>query len=126
MKSILLKTAASAAFVFGIIPVITGTRALMAVFDPGYSTFKLLIIYNILTGLASVMAGYLIWKLHKAAIKISLLITIAHISVFLSLLTIFNEIIAQQSVNAMTVRIVAWIIIFGVVFTLNRSQKSDT
>ena len=126
LKNIFLKITASAAMLIGIIAAVTGTRALMGLFDPGYSTFTLLILYNILMGFVSVLAGSLIWRRHKLAIKISGLITVAHFTVLLSLLSIFNDIIAPQSVNAMTFRSVFWIAIFVVVYTINRSQKSGT
>lgn len=123
MKVIWLKITASAAMLIGIIASITGTRVLLGVFNPGYPTFTILIYYNILMGLVSIFAGYLIWVRHTLNIYISGLITAAHISVLVSLFTIFSDFIAIQSVNAMTFRSGVWILIFVSVFLINRIQR---
>ncbi len=111
-KKIIIRIVAVAAFIMGLMPTITGTRALTGSFNPGYTTFPLLISYNIFMGLVSIAAAYFIWKKHKLAIGISGLIAGGHILVLLSLLTVFNDIIAHQSIKAMIVRSIIWIAIF--------------
>jgi hypothetical protein len=124
MKNIILKIAAAIATLLGIMSVITGIRALTGSFDPGYESFSVLISYNVLMGIISVIAGYFIWKNHKQALLLSAIITIGHIAVLLSLVTIFSNIIANQSVEAMIFRSVVWVLIFVTVFTINRKKMS--
>jgi len=111
-KIIITRIVAVVAFVVGLMTTITGTRALTGFFDPGYTSFPLLIGYNVFMGLVSVVTAYFIWTKHKLAVGISGLIAGGHILVLLSLLTIFNDVIAHQSVKAMIFRSVIWIAIF--------------
>ena len=111
-KNIILRIVAFVAFSVGLMTTITGTRALTGSFDPGYQTFTLLIGYNVLMGLVSMLAAYYIWTKHKLAKGISGLISAGHILVLISLLTIFSDIIAHQSIKAMIFRSVIWLVIF--------------
>ncbi len=112
MKNNWNKPIAVIAALMGVLPVITGTRVLSGSFDPGYATFITLITYNILMGLVSVAAGYFIWTKTKQALLFSGFVAGGHILVLLSLLTVFNDVIATQSIKAMTFRSVVWIVIF--------------
>lgn len=111
-KNIIIRIVAAVAFVVGLMTTITGTRALTGSFDPGYTSFPLLIGYNVFMGIVSVVAAYFIWSKHKLALLFSGIITTGHIAVLISLLTIFTDIIAHQSVKAMIFRSVIWITIF--------------
>jgi len=115
MKKILLNMAAVVAVVLGTMAVITGTRVLTGSFVPGYTVLPLLVIYNVSMGAVSILAGILIWKRHRLANLLSGLITVAHIIVLLSLLTLFADIVARQSIMAMLFRSVIWVSIFSVV-----------
>ena len=115
MNTILIKITAIVVSLIGLITVITGTRALSGSFNPGYTTFPLLIGYNVFMGLVSIAAGYLIWTKHKLALLVSAIITTGHITVLLSLITVFSGLIAQQSVKAMIFRSVIWLVIFIIV-----------
>ena len=111
-KIIIPRIVAILAFIVGLMTTITGTRALTGSFDPVYTSFSMLISYNVFMGIISVVAAYFIWNKHKIAVGISGLIAGGHIFVLLSLLTVFNDIIAHQSVKAMIFRSVIWIAIF--------------
>jgi len=126
MKNVLLKIAAAIATLLGLMSVITGTRALTGFFDPGYQTFNILISYNVLMGVVSVIAGYFIWKKHKRSLELSAIITIGHIGVLLSLITVFRNIIAYQSIEAMIFRSVVWVLIFSIVLAVNNTRLKDT
>ena len=112
MTTKLTRICAIVAFIVGLMTTISGTRALTGSFDPGYSTFTLLIGYNVLMGIVSLMAAYFIWTKHKLVIGFSGLIASGHILVLLSLLTIFSDVVAHQSIKAMIFRSVIWIVIF--------------
>ena len=111
-KDILIKIVAAIAFIVGLMTTITGTRALAGLFDPGYTTFTQLLVYNVSMGVVSVVAAFFIWIKHRWAIGLSGLITVGHILVLLFLITVFNDIIATQSIKAMIFRSVIWIVIF--------------
>ncbi len=118
MKNIFLKIAATLALLLGIMATITGTRVLAGDFDPGYTVHFPLVYYNVAMGLVSITAGILIWIKHRFALSFSTVITVGHILVLISLLTLFNDIIARQSVIAMLFRSTLWVIIFGIIKTI--------
>ncbi|MCB0284485.1 MAG: hypothetical protein KDF60_18015 [Calditrichaeota bacterium] len=129
MNRTILRIAASAAVLIGIMAVIVGTRTLIGSNDPGYTTFNLLIIYNVVMGLVSLVAGYQIWNGYALAQKLSGVILLGHIAVLVMLVTIFNDIIAIQSIKAMIFRVGVWLVIFITVHILfnykTRSLKRD-
>lgn len=116
---IIIKIVAVLAAIMGIMPTITGSRVLLGMFDPGYQYFTTLIVYNIILGIISVIAGIFIWQGKSKALLLSFIITVSHIIVLLLLLTIFNDIIADKSINAMTVRSVIWIVFSVIVWKGN-------
>lgn len=120
--NILVRIVAVLAAIIGIPTIITGSRVLLGVFDPGYQYFTLLIVYNIIMGIFSVITAVLIWINNSKALLFSYIITFAHALVFISLTTIFSNIIASRSVKAMAFRSTAWVIISIVVWI---SQKKD-
>ena len=122
MNKIVLKIAAIVAILIGIMSAANGIRALTGTFDPGYTTFLALISYNVIMGLVSIIAGYLIWKNNNRAVSLSGFITIGHVAVLLSLITFFKDIVAQQSVMVMIFRSILCVVIFIVVSTLMRTQ----
>ena len=122
MINIVSKIAAILAIIIGLMTVNTGTRVLIGSFDPGYNTFIELIVYNVLMGILSVFSGWFIWKGNKIALSLSAIITIGHTAVLVSLITLFVDIVALQSIKAMTFRVVVWLIIFTIVY-IQRNLK---
>jgi len=123
---ILLKIVAVVAAIMGLMAVITGSRVLLGVFDPGYQYFTALLVYNVTMGVVSILAGYFIWKQEDIATYITYFITGAHIIVFLLLKTVYSDIISDHSVHAMTFRSVAWIIFSVIVWKGISSNKAKT
>ncbi len=113
---IVIKIIAILASIIGIMAVITGSRVLLGMFDPGYDYFTSLIAYNVIMSLVSLFAGLLIWKRNKNVLLLAIVITMAHIIVLLLLKTVFSDVISDHSVNAMTFRSVIWIIFSLVVW----------
>ena len=62
------------------------------------------------------MQEFIYGKKNNKAILFTLFITSAHIIVFLLLKTVFNDVISDHSVNAMTFRSVAWVVITVIVW----------
>jgi hypothetical protein len=115
MKNILEKIVAGVVFFIGLMAVIAGTRVLLGSSVPGYTVLPVLVSYNVFAGLVSILAGILIWKKHRFALLLSGIITVSHIGVLSSLLTIFNTAVAQESINTMIIRSAVWIILFLIV-----------
>ncbi|MCK5456359.1 MAG: hypothetical protein KAI45_04475, partial [Melioribacteraceae bacterium] len=116
---------AVAAAIMGIMAVVTGSRVLLGFFDPDYQYFTALIGYNVIIGVVSVMAGILIWQRNSKALIFAYFITVAHVIVFLLLKTAFSDVISDHSVNAMTVRSIAWIMFSVIIWRYNSNLKSD-
>ena len=112
MKSILLKVVAAIALLIGLMAVITGTRVLTGYLIPDYNVLPLLVYYNVFMGFASIFTGILIWIKYSKALAFTVGIAVGHISVLLSLLTLFNSVVADQSIKAMIFRSIIWIVIF--------------
>ncbi len=107
---IAIRIVAVLATLIGIMAVVTGSRVLLGLFDPGYQYFTSLISYNVLMGAVSVIAGIFIWKRNSKVLFLAYFIAGAHIIVLILLMTVFSEIISDHSINAMTFRSVVWTI----------------
>ena len=116
---ILINIIAVLAAIVGTMAVITGSRVLLGLFNPDYEYFTGLLVYNVIMGLVSIVTGVLIWKRNSNAYLISLIIAIAHIVVFILLITAFSDVISDHSVNAMTFRSVIWLIFSFVIWKGN-------
>ena len=115
MKPYIFKFTVAIALIIGLMAVIAGTRVLTGFLIPGYTVLPWLVIYNVLMGALSIIAGLLIWKEYKYALRLSGLIASAHITVLSLLFIIFNLVVAPSSIKAMIFRSVIWVIIFIVV-----------
>jgi succinate-acetate transporter protein len=107
---ILLRIVAVLAAILGLLPVITGSRVLLGLFDPGYQYFTILVGYNILAGIAAIFAAVLIWKGDSKAQIAAYSLLGAHVIVWVLLKTVYSDIISFHSVNAMSFRVVSWIV----------------
>jgi hypothetical protein len=107
---ILLRIVAVLAAILGLLPVITGSRVLLGLFDPGYQYFTILVGYNILAGIAAIFAAVLIWKGDSKALIAAYSLLGAHVIVWVLLKTVYSDIISFHSVNAMSFRVVSWIV----------------
>jgi len=113
---IVIKIIAVLASIIGIMAVITGTSVLLGLFDPGYQYFTALIGYNIIMGTVSVITGFFIWQRNSKAFYFVYFIAGAHIIVLLLIITLFSNVISEQSIDAMTFRSIAWIIFSGIIW----------
>lgn len=120
---LIIRIVAVLAAIMGIIAVITGSRVLLGMFDPGYQYFIELIVYNIIIGAISIVTGVLIWQRKSKVLLLSIIITVLHIIVLLSLITVYNDIIADKSINAMTFRSIIWILFSMIIWKGNSVLK---
>ncbi len=121
------KIVAVLAIIIGSMSIVTGLRVIGGFFDPGYQYFSTLVSYNVIMGAVSVIAGVYIWQQNRNALIYSGIITGSHIIVLLLLLTIFNDVISDHSIGAMSFRSIAWIIITLVVWKVKtRMQEVES
>jgi len=120
---IIIKIVAVLAMIIGLMAAVTGSRVLLGLFDPGYQYFTALILYNVIIGIISIATGIMIWKQNNKALLMATVITGLHLSVLLSLVTIFSDIIADHSINAMIFRSIIWVVFSIVIWKLNPKLK---
>ena len=121
--NIISKIVAIIAVIIGLMAVVTGSRVLLGFFDPGYQYFTALLLYNIILGVVSIITGILIWKQNNKALFLSGIIAGLHLTVLLSLITIFSDIIAEHSIKAMIFRSIIWIVFTIVLWKVSPKLK---
>lgn len=124
-KSAIIRTVtALVAVIFGVLTVFVGGRTLLGFFDPGYTVFLPLLIFNFLMGFIYAGTGLLIWKSYPKALKAARTVFLLNLFVFLitSILYLSSDMVAMESVIAMTFRTGVWFAIFMVIRLLNRKK----
>ena len=118
------KAAAIIAWIIGGMAVFAGGRVLLGTL-PDYYVIDWLPIYNFIVGLVTVLVtAVLIWRDSRYALPAAVVTFIAHVLVLLVLLTSFRDVVARDSLVAMTVRSVTWTIILALMFgTANRVKR---
>ena len=124
MNMKLSKAAAIIAWIIGGMAVFAGGRVLLGTL-PDYYVIDWLPIYNFIVGLVTVLVtAVLIWRDSRYALPAAVVTFIAHVLVLLVLLTSFRDVVARDSLVAMTVRSVTWTIILALMFgTANRVKR---
>jgi len=123
MNSKLRKTAAVLSFIIGAMAIFAGGQVMLGkIMD--YYVIDWLPIYNFIVGIISVFAAIIIWKGSKIAMPVAIAILASNVTVMLVLLTAYRDVVAPDSIKAMTVRIVAWIIIFVLIIMQAHRDKS--
>lgn len=117
------KLAAVIAFLIGLMSVVAGVRVLMGISTPDYNILNWLVVYNVFAGVISITVSILIWKKYWQAFAASILISVAHITVLVLLISAFNEITASESIKAMIFRSTIWIIIILLSIKTNNKLK---
>jgi len=122
MNSIYRKIAAVLAFIIGAMAIFAGGQVLLGkVMD--YYVIDWLPIYNFGAGLiSSFVTAILIWKGSKYDMSAAIGTFAIHGTVMLVLQTAYREVVAADSIKAMTVRLVVWLIIL--ILMVIQAQKS--
>ncbi|MCO6453415.1 MAG: hypothetical protein J5I90_21715 [Caldilineales bacterium] len=123
MKQTLFKIAAVLAFIIGAMAIFAGGGVLLGR-DPGYYVIDWLPVYNFIMGLLAVLVvAPLIWRGSKWALPAALATLAAHTLVMVMLQTAYSAVVAPDSLRAMTIRIVVWLLITGLVFVQTRRNR---
>jgi hypothetical protein len=114
------------AILFGIATLVAGGRVLLGS-NPGYVVYLPLLAYNAAMGAAYVGAGILAWfdarrGKHAAA---AILILNALVLAGVAYLYTHQGGVAIESVGAMTLRTVVWLVLFLGLLWLGRQQRGD-
>jgi cell shape-determining protein MreD len=127
MNTIYRKTAAVLAFIIGAMAIFAGGQVVLLGKVMDYYVIDWLPVYNLIVGLLSAfVTSILIWRNNKFAMPAVLATLAAHLAVMLILLIGYGDVVAPDSIRAMTVRIVAWIIILGLtLFQQKRDQATS-
>ena len=100
--------------------ILAGAQALLGI-DPGYYVINWLLLYNYTAGILTVfITAFLIWNHSRFAMPAALGTFGLHALVMLILQTAYRGVVAPDSVRAMTIRLIVWGIILGVVFLQQR------
>jgi len=124
MKGTLNKIAAVLALVIGVMAVFAGGRTLLGR-DPGYYVINWLLLYNYTIGILTVFGtAILIWTRHRLALPAAIATFSVHALVMIALQVAYREVVAQDSIVAMTVRLIVWAIILTLMFIQARKKQA--
>lgn len=120
----LQKIASVLAFVIGAMAVVAGGKVLLGIL-PDYYVINWLPVYNYTVGVLTVLVtSVLIWINHRLAMPIAVVTFGVHTLVMLVLQTAYRDVVAVDSVVAMTVRMAAWIVILALMYFGSRRNQT--
>lgn len=123
MKQTLCKVAAVLVLIIGVMAIFAGGQVLLGR-DPGYYVIDWLPVYNFVMGvLAVVVVAPLVWRGSKWALPAALATLAAHSLVMVALRMAYSDVVAPDSLRAMTIRIVAWLLILVLLFVQTRQNR---
>lgn len=121
-KTAFNRLAAGLAFVIGVMAVFAGGQVLLGQL-PDYYVIDWLPIYNLTLGLVSALfASVVIWRASRLALPTATAIFGLHALVMLILLTAYRQLVAVDSLRAMTIRLVAWTVILILLLAARRQR----
>ena len=120
MNTTLNKIASVLAFVIGAMAVFAGGQVLLGK-APEYYVINWLPVYNYTVGILTVfVTAALIWVRHGLAIPVAIATFGVHTLVMLVLQVAYRNVVAIDSVVAMTIRMTVWIIILVLMYAQMR------
>ena len=121
----LRKIASVLAFIIGAMAIFAGGQVVLLGKVMDYYVIDWLPVYNLTVGLLTFfVTAVLIWKKSPAYLNAAYLTLAAHVSIILFLLTAYKGVVASDSIQAMTVRIIVWVIITALL--LVDKQRANT
>ena len=124
MNRTLTRIAAILAFVIGAMAIVAGGQVLLGN-DPSYYVINWLPAYNFTMGLLTdFLIALLIWNNSKWAMPAAIGTFSAHAIVMLILQTAYREVVAPDSIVAMSVRLAVWLIILALMLFQSRKTKA--
>ena len=109
---VLHRIAAILAFIIGGMAVFAGTKVVLLHMPVDYYVIDWLPVYNLLMGVFTVLVtAVLLWKDARGGFILAVATLVAHATVLVILRTVYREVVADESIRAMTIRIVTWTVI---------------
>jgi len=113
MNTILSKAASILAFAIGAMAIFAGGKVILGQ-TPDYYVIDWVPVYNFSVGVITfLMTTVLIWKNSKFALPAAIATLSSHSIVMIVLQTAYREVVAPDSIQAMTIRIIVWIVILA-------------
>ena len=126
MNTTLNRIASILAFIIGAIAMVAGGLVLLGQ-ATDYYVINWLLLYNYTVGVLTVfITAFLIWTNNKLAMPAAIATFSAHAGVMLILLTAYRGVVSAHSLEDMTVRIIAWLIILTLMFFQLRKNSAAT
>ncbi|OJX43837.1 MAG: hypothetical protein BGO78_02415 [Chloroflexi bacterium 44-23] len=123
MKTTLTRIASILAFIIGAMAVFAGAKVLMGN-DPGYYVINWLPLYNYTIGILTVfITAVLIFTNSRFAVPAAIGTFSLHALVMIILQTAYRGTVAPDSIQAMTIRLIVWAIILGLMFAQAQAHK---
>lgn len=120
MQNYINRIAAVLAWIIGAMGVFAGGQALMGRL-PGWNVISWLPVYNFVIGaLVVLVVGPLIWRNHRYALPSAATVLSANLVVILTLQLAFQQVVAQESIMAMLIRLTIWVVICGLLYWQRR------
>ena len=111
MKLRINKISSIVALVIGAMAVFAGGKVLLGIL-PDYYVIGWLPIYNFVIGIVSLFfSAVVIWKNNRFAMPAAVGTLSLHAIVMLILQTVYRDVVAPDSIVAMTVRLIVWAVI---------------
>lgn len=124
MKTIFTKIASILAFMIGAMAIFAGGQVLLGK-DPGYYVINWLPVYNYTAGILTFfITAILIWVNSKFALAAAIGTFSVHALVMVILQTAYRDVVAPDSIMAMTVRMVVWGIVLVLIFFQRRKSMA--
>lgn len=113
------------AVLFGAVTLFAGGGVLLGS-DPGYEVFLPLLVFNTAMGLAYLAAGTAVWRSVNVGRNAAGTIFLLNLLVFVGILVVYRSggAVAVESLRAMTLRTVVWLILFLCASWLVRRQRT--
>lgn len=123
MNKTLNKIASALAFIIGAMAMFAGGKVLLGIL-PDYYVIDWLPVYNFMMGVVSIFfSSVVIWKNNKFAMPAAIGTFGIHAIVMLILQAAYREVVAPDSIVAMTVRLVIWAVIIVLLIVQQRKSK---
>ncbi len=123
MNTIFSKIAAILAVIIGGMAVAAGGQVLLGKVQD-YYVIDWVPVYNFTVGVISVfITSILIWKNHSLALPAAGATLLAHSLVMVILQTAYRDVVAVDSIIAMTLRISTWVIILALLLVQRRKSR---
>jgi hypothetical protein len=128
LKFDLERSAAVVGLVFGLATLAAGGSVLLGR-DPGYLVYRPLLLFNTAMGIAYLYAGFEAWKRSERGYTAAGAILAVNAAVLVWIVYLFRtqaEVVAIDSVRAMTLRTVVWLVLWGVLGWMWRLKRAAT